>query len=85
MIRNKRIFDNNGDVTEIVCNGWGGRLLSRFKISDLQKMLRRKPFNSYQGIDNYLTWYAHSGRQITAKLPPTRPPTSDSPITIPVA
>lgn len=71
IIRNKRIFDDNGKITKIVCNGWGGRLLSRFKIVDLKNMLRKKPFNNYQGIDNYLTWHAHKGRQIKVKLPST--------------
>lgn len=71
IIRNKRIFDDNGKIIKIECGGWGGRLLSRFKISDLENMLKRKSFNSYQGIDNYLTWHAHKGKQIKAKLPST--------------
>jgi hypothetical protein len=71
IIRNKRIVDDNGKVTKIVCGGWGGRLLSRFKVSDLANMVKKKPFNSYQGVDNYLTWHAHQGEQIDAKLPPT--------------
>ncbi len=71
IIRNKRILDNNGEISGIKCEGWGGRLLSRFRISDLKEMLIKKPFNSYQGIDNYLTWHAHKGRQIKTKLPRT--------------
>jgi len=71
IIRDKRIFDDNGKVTKIECGGWGGRLLSRFKVSDLDNMVRKKPFNSYQGIDNYLTWHAHQGKQVKVKLPPT--------------
>ena len=71
IIRNKRIFDDNGKITKIECKGWGGRLLSRFKVDDLVVMLRKKPFNSYQGIDNYLTWHAHKGKQIKSKLPCT--------------
>ena len=71
IIRNKRIFDDNGKITKIECGGWGGRLLSRFRVDDLANMVKKKPFNSYQGIDNYLTWHAHQGEQIKAKLPPT--------------
>lgn len=71
IIRNKRIFDDNGKITKIECGGWGGRLLSRFRLLDLSNMLKKKPFNSYQGIDNYLTWHAHKGRQIKVKLPCT--------------
>ncbi len=71
VIRNKRIVDDNGKISKIECGGWGGRLLSRFKVADLQAALRKKPFNSYQGVDNFLTWKTHSGRKIKATLPPT--------------
>ena len=71
IIRNKRIFDDNGKITKIECGGWGGRLLSRFRIVDLVNILQRMSFNSYQGIDNFLTWRTHKGRQIKVKLPLT--------------
>lgn len=71
IIRKKRLFVDGGKVKKIECGGWGGRLLSRFKYSDFELALKRSPFNSYQGVDNYLTSRVHTGKRIEVRLPPT--------------
>jgi hypothetical protein len=71
IIRRKRMLVDKNKISKLPCGGWGGRLLSRFKVSDLKNILKKKPFNSYQGIDNYLTWHAHSGIVSEVKLPHT--------------